>query len=362
MMTQSSSGSAARDQDAVKTYVVILPGRLLASVMKTVYFLAFVITAWNLAVAIRGHGNPFIKIAKGISDRDATVMGSITLFFTLSILAHIIRIYLNLEMLENPMSKIHKEFIDPLGKAPRFFEQSLRAALVLLVSFEIASQMGEGVGAAEFAKHSVFGAFLYVSKVLFGWLPFIPNVDIAVLKKEGIQSLSGFILYLNGIYVLLFLWDLVVIIGMSIFRLTWDGLKNHPRNTLENLKNDLWGALIKDTPFLLNNIFGMIFCLAAIALLAENASMLTEDASQLGGASTGYTAFVAIMAIATFIYAAAVSYDYVRNFREYFQVISSTLINLFNPYYGDRCEGKCFISNPGSSGGSPSPPAAKSGC
>ncbi|HHT9122668.1 MAG TPA: hypothetical protein ACFYEF_07335 [Candidatus Wunengus sp. YC63] len=121
-------------------YVVLKPeGRPLSSAIKTFYFLVF------FSAGVTFFFPFFTKISdfwnalpsKPNTRWDAIFFTVALVIFYIVIFFHFIRLYITLELLEDPTTDFHKIFIYPLGNKARFAEQIIRFLLILCVSFKI---------------------------------------------------------------------------------------------------------------------------------------------------------------------------------------------------------------------------------
>lgn len=163
---------------------ILLERRSVSSVFKTFYLVIFIVTTWKVSVFIE--------------NECANLLLTNNWFFWLPFvffwvfLFHMLRLYVSLEQLEDPLTDLHQNYIRPLSSnRRRFFEQFLRFFVMVLVSlkgFEIIF-MGNQL--------HIITSFIEVHPRVVG--------------------LAEIFLYLTALYSAMLLWD--------IFMKLWGGKK-----------------------------------------------------------------------------------------------------------------------------------------
>jgi hypothetical protein len=289
-------------------HLVVQPRCSIASIMKTVYLLIFMATAFLLLWKLTKEPLQFIGRSP-VAAFDIEYAAYIV-FFSFLVL-HFVRMYLTLEMLEDPQTSLHRTCVPVVidrttgfwvwaaSIVVRFMEQLFRGILVALVGFKAVSLIGKigingptieqlaGISPASNPFHWIWTAFKF-----------------GVLNTE--HSL-GFVAYLLLVYCILLAWDLSVIIGGFLSGKTaavWD----------------------EDKAFFVANVLGIGLTSTVLILAAQVGSDLRLILGVLV-ATYGFT-FVS---------------DLARNWREYEESIFSSIRNLLYPYYGQRCAGASSI-------------------
>lgn len=281
--------------DRDRKHIVINPKRSLASVLKTVYLGGFIYAGVKI-LASPADVESGLK-ASGI---DAGQIESLNdwLFFALflflvSAFLHHIRLYVTIELLEDPASQLHQDTIKGLDNSSihRFMEQTVRLIITALVALKV-------------SKPDLLTFFLeqigYKNSQL--WCV-ITNTD------HTISTIPSYLLYLIIIYIVLMFWDFIVYFGGDI-------------------KNNNFSSLV----LFLSHILGIIFCgLVLFAWVNHAGNNKSNDITGLV-----YLIFASIF-FGSF-YIIILLYYFFTN-KEFWEVIRSMIWNLFQPYYGHICNG-----------------------
>lgn len=315
---------------------VLQPKRHLASALKLVYLGAFLFACadlWPAIESIKSIIDPdYSKLEDGPWLRDLYA-SLITLLGWLVILHHV-RLYLTIELLEDPMSHMHRNVIGGLSHPGRSVEQLIRIFIVLFIGFKALE--ASGIAHIEF--------FLMApAKIWFGagslvGVEFPPEISI-FKPTEADQSGVAYFIYLSNVYLLLILWDICI---------WFFSAKETVEDTDINSSNQKWFKQLKKR---LRNHQGIIlFASHLFALLMCSIYVSSFFEFDNSGEKVNFGKLMlplAIFGLMSTIYAFFFVLDLLSQGREYGLVIRNTFYNLANPFYGDSCRGanNCWMAS-----------------
>jgi hypothetical protein len=176
--------------------VILAVTRTPTSLLKTVYFLFFAFTVPLIFINFASHSDQFWKSIpiRPESPGDYRVFFSVIIWYAVSLFFHFLRLYVSLELLENPCSEFFSKYLLTMRPSLRGWESLLRIVLLILVTFKLVHQFtgmqhlaiylasiylvllfwdvlmirGQGLGLAETyfyvsCPNFIFSALLYVS-------------------------------------------------------------------------------------------------------------------------------------------------------------------------------------------------------
>lgn len=287
-------------------HLVIQPRCGVASIMKFVYLLIFFATAVLFLGKLTKEPSAFI----GQSPGDAfDFMYAVYVTFCAFLVLHFVRMYLTLEMLEDPQTELHKACIPTIAAANnagakgtlvrvlshimRFLEQFFRGTLVSLVGFKAISLIGK-IGAQGPTMQQLADIAPLTNPMSWLWMTW----------KFGVFNTDhplGFVAYLFLIYCVLLLWDFSILAG----------------GALAGSFADVWK---EDRAFFWANCLGIALTLVVLTFAQR------FDLRMLLGTLVGFYGL-------TFVA------DLSNNWRKYEECLFSSFMNFLRPYYGRRCPG-----------------------
>jgi hypothetical protein len=119
---------------------IILKKPFFPSVIKTFYLLVFVYSTYQAMGTLLEKSRIFLNEDIPICAYSVPQIAlyAITILYVVAFSLHMLRLYLSLEELEDPFSKVHKDFIKPLGKGCKsIVERYIRSAFLLVVSLKV---------------------------------------------------------------------------------------------------------------------------------------------------------------------------------------------------------------------------------
>ncbi len=119
--------------------VTIIDKQPLTSALKIVYLCFFVYTASTIFSAFVSHIPEIGESIKAntLPTLDGLIFIIVLFFLPVAVGLHFVRIYLTMEMLEDPTSPFHKKYLTRLSSDAKFKEQLLRFSAIILVSFKL---------------------------------------------------------------------------------------------------------------------------------------------------------------------------------------------------------------------------------
>jgi len=119
----------------------------LTSAFKLFYLGVFILTAWYFFNPFWSH-LPSIFNSLGAGDipfLDGVFILFVLFLLPLAVFMHFLRLYITMELLEDPTSPFHAKFIRPLTSFPRYFEQLVRLIVIAIITFKALGILGFGM-------------------------------------------------------------------------------------------------------------------------------------------------------------------------------------------------------------------------
>lgn len=256
-----------------------------ASAMKTVYAAIFGWTAYTILLELWLPDTTFresLEAAYGtLSEGDIRWLEGLVRIYAIVVALQLFRIYITLEMAEDRFTELHENSIAPLGSWGRFFEQSVRISLVIMISWKVVQPAG---------------------------------------------SIAGVAWYLVKLYILLLSWDFVVLIAYwRAHRSTLTAGRSRLRDRIKSLGLTIWRR-----SFLPSSFLGL--STAIVLFLAAPSKVMQSQSKGV------YTALIVALTIAFSLLLISFLADILQRRRDYARYICQALGELFLPRYGDRCE------------------------
>lgn len=342
-MTETTGGVMAGEP---LNYCVLRSETSLASAVKLVYLAAFVITCTTL-FSIQIDIEEFHQ-RNNFVDADSFIswLNSALWLTSVFVVIHHIRLYLTVELIEDPTSKLHQNTISTLVPAAQGIEQLVRIIIIAFVGFKAYELIS---GDEKLSELVLVPAMLVINYTV--GLIFDISSSSQYLKPGSSHSLYE-IVYLANIFLLLLVWDAVIVFGTrnKPSQMTADlpdgrrSEKNKRRSVTQWAKDTAqWiNGISPHTPLVLSHIAGLVICLAFIVTM--DVVMDTLGKQQPGSEILPLFSAITVTYLLFIFYAAFVILDIGKEYKTYWWLIFGIGKNIFRPYYGESCPGSCFNS------------------
>jgi len=325
-------------------HCVLKPKESLSSALKFVYLVTFLYAIFKLIEALFHTSDDIISLQHLNVFSDAHEIVLIFKVFFYSSLAcvvlHHVRLYLTIEMLEDPSNPMHREMIYNLGPWGRGIEQLVRIIIALFIGLKAYDVFSEDPTLYKLfiypTEYLISNIYIWLHNDVFGLESGLVNVS-DIFSKKSLIALS-YVAYLFNIFVLLLIWDIVI-----NHRSIWN-LARNPQITWRNIRarkfrimSFILGKNSYKFSLVLSHIFGSAMCMIYLqAYLLFDSKSIVETALIPTVLMFGFLMFFSIS------YTLLIVLHIWKHSGDYLHEIHSIGANLMRPNYGEQCSGTCL--------------------
>jgi hypothetical protein len=328
-----------------RIYCVLKDETSLASAVKLVYLAAFVITCSTLFSFTFGLKD--FTDARRYEDAELYVHilnGALIITSVIAILHHI-RIYLTVELVEDPTSRLHRATVAGLHPFWQAVEQAIRLIIIAFVGLKALDFISAHTSLSQIVLKPATTILDDLVGPLFGIKAEEYHFDATRHQLKLFQ-----IVYLANIFLLLLFWDFIIFIGTNKAAAQSDGGApksdtgpDGRRRGWLNFVRRCFARLSMRSRLVLSHVAGLFVCMAFIVTLHKIGQTLGtrhQEAVKI----LPLASLLLLSYLFTVLYAVIVLFDIRREFDSYRHVGRSMLRNILKPYYGHSCPGICFNS------------------